>query len=154
MTEVLGHGGGTANLHDDAGLPRGLPIPQVQRVLDEPDGEHWFPRTPRRGDQAEHGAGYYAPLLHTMLFRLGWVRPDRGVFQWDGAGYPDDEPHLRMVRHLWGSEVDLAPFFLWLGEIDTLLRPFHDLVGFEDDGAPVPVDRDWAATVREREAAA
>lgn len=118
---------------------------QLHRILHAPTAGHWFPRAPQPGDPPEAGAAYYTPLVHMLLYRLGWVRPERGLDQWQlGRGDPADR-HLALLGDVWDREIDLGIFHAWLYTVrdhGPLAHVAH-AAGFEVDHEPAPRTPGW-----------
>ena len=57
---------------------------------------------------------YWAPLLHLLLYRLGWSRPDLGVRQWFDDGKPTDDETLALLSARWDADGQLDSFAQWL----------------------------------------
>ncbi len=62
--------------------------------------------------RGEVGASVWSPLMHLLMFGLGWSRPDRGLARWDRAGRSVDDPVLAVVRGWWGPHLDDLMAFL------------------------------------------
>ncbi len=74
-------------------------VPFVFRFLASPATE-LLPTPPRIGDPMHVGLGYWTPLLHVLLYSLGWAHPDHGLRWWYDAGKPtEDDPRLRLRGH-------------------------------------------------------
>lgn len=92
----------------------GYQIPSVYRILADPGASHTYQRAPRRGDEHWMALGYWTPLIHVLLYGLGWPRPSLGLKRWVDEGKPTGDPQLRLVRELWDSDGQLDWFLAWL----------------------------------------
>ncbi len=72
------------------------------------------PPPPQRGDDVFEACAYWAPLLHLLLYRVGWSRPDLGVRQWFDDGKPTDDETLALLSALWDADGQLDWFAQWL----------------------------------------
>lgn len=120
-----------------------------------------YPDRPRRDDDGEWShfearIAFYAPLLHLLMFGLGWSRPATGLARWIKQGRPVDEPVLAVVDRWWGPEVD--SFVAWLagapharGHLREALtglpspdegRPSPELAAYDD----LRASEEWLAT--------
>lgn len=121
-------------------------IPQLHRILAEPSAGHWFPEAPESGDNVHAGTLYWMPLLHMLLYRLGWMRPERGLLHL-GMFEPADyqESHLALLRVVWESDGYLDEFHTFVyGAYDAnLFQPVHNVNGFPDDGDEAPCTPGW-----------
>lgn len=55
---------------------------------------------------------YWNPLLHLLMYGLGWARADVGLLRWRELGYPTTDPVLRVVAQWWNTE-RLEDFAAW-----------------------------------------
>jgi len=101
-------------------LQWGYAIPEMYRALARPNEEHVWPPAKRLG--IPWTGGYWAPLLHLMLYSLGWANPARGLSWWYSAGTPSRDPHLGLIQDLWHHDGQLDLFAAWLWE-GPLSRP-------------------------------
>lgn len=76
------------------------------------------PDTPipsRPAPEAQHDAhiAYWTPVLHLLIFGLGWTRPDLGLAAWRARRWPLDDPILRVVHRWWGEDgvLDILAWF-------------------------------------------
>jgi hypothetical protein len=76
----------------------------------DPAGEHPAPPTPVLMNDPEADLGvhhaellaYWGPMLHLLVFGLGWARPDLGLQRWHDMGRPTDHPILAVANRWWG----------------------------------------------------
>ena len=68
---------------------------------------------------------WWAPLLHLLLYGLGWPRPDQGLQRWDRLGRPNSDPILTTVERWWGSE--LEGFLAWCAVSGTAFSQIVNL---------------------------
>lgn len=92
----------------------GYAIPGMYQMLASPARAGKMPRPPQAGESPFSGSGYWAPLLHLMLFSLGWAHPARGLRWWYEQGQPALDTHLSLVRDLWATDGQLDWFAAWL----------------------------------------
>lgn len=124
----------------------GFVIPQMFRVLADPDGGHEMLRAPQRGDELEVACGYWTALIHLMTYTLGWIRPERGILAWQTVeGEPTDDPRLELLSHVWDDDGMLHWLHAWL--YGRHLKPVTDrlgeLCGFVDDDEDTPMVEGW-----------
>ena len=90
------------------------------------------PVRPGLDAELDERIAYWAPLLHLLVFGLGWTRPDLGLAQWLERRRPLDEPILRVVDRWWGQE-GVLDFLAWAasnGGVSFRLEPnldFHSV---------------------------
>jgi hypothetical protein len=123
----------------------GLGLPWMYRALASPWTHERMLAAPTVNG-GDFGGSYWAPLLHFMIYTLGWARPDRGLKWWYDAGKPTDDPHLRFLSDIWGKDGQLDWFAAWLWATDHLppaATRLSQLTGYQDDGRPVVADRAW-----------
>ncbi|MDQ6613318.1 MAG: hypothetical protein M3083_00745 [Actinomycetota bacterium] len=109
-----------------------------------------MPAPPKPGDPHYIAIGYWAALLHMLVFSLGWARPDRGLRWWYDAGKPTDDERLRLLRDVWDADgrLDWFAAWLWSGRMIETER-FAQVTAYRDDGGRVDVDRVWLERQRD-----
>ena len=123
----------------------------MYRALASPRTHERMVAAPERDQSAFDGAlAYWTPLIHLLVYGLGWARPDRGLQRWYEAGKPVDDPRLRLVSEVWGADgqLDWLAAFLWSSAWATDTHRLNELTGYAQDGAPVAVDREWLGQQR------
>lgn len=101
---------------------------------------------PRPGDDLVAAAAYWCPLVHLLVYSLGWDRPDIGLRWWYDARKPTDDPRLRLIADVWGADGQLDWFAAWLwtdGAAAGVGRLAVDDASDSKGGTPVDVDRRW-----------
>jgi hypothetical protein len=75
-----------------------------------------WPEAPDSRSELEDATGYWTALLHLLLYRLGWSRPDIGLDAWYRAGRPTSDRVLRLIDRTYGADgqLDLFASFLWM----------------------------------------
>lgn len=76
-----------------------------------------YPHRPRPDDDGEWSTfeariAFFAPLLHLLMYGIGWSQPALGLARWIEHGRATDEPVLAVVDRWWGHDVDA--FVAWL----------------------------------------
>ena len=127
-------------------LEWGYALPAMYRALAAPSAHHEMPPPPRPNSPLFAACIYWAPLLHLMLYSLGWANPGRGLRWWYDAGKPALDPHLALVQQLWegDGQLDLFAAWLWSGPLSEsrALGP----IGAPATDAPVLVPHaEWFA---------
>lgn len=93
----------------------GFATPWIYRALASPFTRESFVQAPKRGDDIMRGPGaYWTALLNLMIYRLGWVRPDRGLRWWYDRGKPIADRTLQLVSQIWDADGQLDWFAAWL----------------------------------------
>lgn len=69
---------------------------------------------------------FFAPLLHVLMFGLGWARPDLGITRWIDLGRLVEEPVLRAVQRWWGQ--DAGSFVAWMSVSSVAQSQVHALL--------------------------
>lgn len=82
------------------------PPPLPTRMGGRRNAEERDPRTSQAGGTHEDLLAYWVPLLHLLVFGLGWVRPDLGLERWIQQGRPTQDPVLAVVERWWGPHVE------------------------------------------------
>lgn len=103
-----------------------------------------YPHCPRQrvhgdGSSFEAHIAFFAPLLHLLMYGIGWSRPALGLARWIEQDRPTDEPVLAVVDRWWGREVD--SFVAWLAGAPHArdhLREALTGVPSPDEGRPTP----------------
>ncbi|MEU4692282.1 hypothetical protein [Actinoplanes sp. NPDC023714] len=49
---------------------------------------------------------FWAPMLHLLVFGLGWRRPDLGLERWYETGEPPIHPALSVFSRWWGPHIE------------------------------------------------
>lgn len=128
----------------------GHQIPALYRILADPNGVNTFVRNPQPGDDHLVAVGYWAPLVHLMLYSFGWLRPDRGMDRWMNAGTPVDDLRFQVIQDLWDSGRQLDWFVAWLTSHPGL---GHEALGrwstVRNDDSVDEARRRWARRVTE-----
>ena len=125
----------------------GWAIPSVLRAAAGPAQHGRWPAAPQQGDEIEAATGYWAALLHLLLYSFAWARPDRGLRSWYDAGQPTADRRLRLIADTYLADGQLDWFAAWLWS--TTMPPFgyqHWMqdAGFASSSGPlVEVDRAW-----------
>lgn len=92
----------------------GWAIPVLYDTLNAPTSGRPFPRPPSSPADFQLALGYWAALMHMLVYAFGWARPDRGLKWWYDAGKPVDEPRLELLRDVWEADGQLDWFAAWL----------------------------------------
>ena len=71
------------------------------------------PTRPARDAEHDEHIAYWAPLLHLLVYGLGWPRPDLGLANWRDRRWPLENPILRVVHRWWGED-GVLDFLAWL----------------------------------------
>lgn len=79
-----------------------------------------FPSRPGTDADTDAIIAYWAPLLHLLVFGLGWTRPDLGLASWRVKRWPLEDPVLRTIDRWWGQEgvIDFLAWFALNGGIE------------------------------------
>jgi hypothetical protein len=88
-------------------------MPGVYQALAAPRSYCPVPAKPRDDSPHEASLGYWAPLHHLLLYRLGWSRPDRGLRWWYDSGKPTEDPALGLVAEVWDRDQTLDRYLAW-----------------------------------------
>lgn len=128
----------------------GVAIPWVFRALAAPDGDNQMVEAPRPGDDVWAATAYWCPLVHLLVYSLGWTHPGAGLRWWYDAGFPRDDARLRLIDDIWGAagdqQLDWFAAWLWTAGAEFGIGA----VDSEPLAARPPVDRQWV----ERQASA
>lgn len=62
------------------------------------------PSSPAITTSLDERIAYWAPVLHLLIFGLGWQRPDLGLQSWRRNGWPLENQVLRVVHRWWGED--------------------------------------------------
>ncbi|WNB86439.1 hypothetical protein [Cellulomonas sp. ATA003] len=91
---------------------------------------------------------HFSPLLHLLVFGLGWSKPDVGISRWIRSGRATNEPVLRAVQQWWAD--DLAGFVEWLGVSGSARAGIRRVLTGDPTPRPedhtigrAPADPDW-----------
>lgn len=129
--------------------PWGAWLPRAWNAVADPAGRHPPPPEPvlmmdPDADDDVYFAeliAYWGPLLHLLVYGLGWGRPDLGLERWQNLGRPIDDPILHVVNLWWGRYV---PDILGAGVLLSCMAQagaIHDRA--TRPGADVVVDPSW-----------
>jgi hypothetical protein len=88
-------------------------MPGVYQALAAPRSYSPVPAKPRDDSPHEASLGYWTPLHHLLLYRLGWSRPDRGLRWWYDNGKPTEDPTLAFVAEVWDRDQTLDRYLAW-----------------------------------------
>jgi hypothetical protein len=127
----------------------GFTLPWLYQGLAKPKAHRPMLRAPQSGDDFWPCAlGYWTPLLHLLVYGLGWTRPDLGLRWWFDAGKPANDRRLAMLSEVWDADGQLDWFaaWLWTGGRGRYLPRRHDL----SDERRVEVDHAWLRWVEQR----
>lgn len=125
----------------------GYAIPLMYRVLASPTDNLPMPPAPTV-ERTPGELGYWVPLLHLMLYSLGWAHPARGLRWWYDQGKPALDPHLALMGEMWDRDGQLDWFAAWLWD-GPLTSPMQlRMPGEPASPEPVSVDREWLAAQR------
>ncbi|PJI93561.1 hypothetical protein CLV34_2137 [Luteimicrobium subarcticum] len=83
---------------------------------------------------------YWSPLLHLLVYGLGWQRPDFGLAAWRQAGFPVDDPILNVVSRWWGHD-GVADVLSWCVERGGVAVNLRAISGTHPDLADGPPER-------------
>lgn len=127
----------------------GWAIPAVLRTSAGPSADGRWPTAPTRDAELEDATGYWAALLHLLVYTFGWAHPDRGLRWWYDAAQPRANRRLALIADTYGTDGQLDWFAAWLWSMSTPL-PGTEWMCSEtpDDGDAVAVDADWLAVQR------
>jgi hypothetical protein len=106
--------------------PWGAHLGRAWGAAADPAGEHPAPPTPVLMDDPEADLGshhaellaYWGPMLHLLVFGLGWTRPDLGLQRWHEMGQPTEHPILAVASRWWGPFI--PDVLAWAGNSDRL----------------------------------
>lgn len=132
----------------------GWAIPMVYRAAAAPAPDARWPAAPKADDQLEAATGYWAPLLHLLLYSFGWTRPDRGLRWWYDAGFPTEDHRLRLIAETYLADGQLDWFAAWLWSTampPAAFQQWAEAAGFVTPAVePVRVDITWCTAQEER----
>jgi hypothetical protein len=117
-------------------------MPGVYQALAAPRSYCPVPARPRDDSPHEAFLGYWAPLHHLLIYRLGWSRPDRGLRWWYDSGKPTKDPTLAFLSEVWDRDRTLDRYLAW-----SLTRgvEFHTESTPNYPKGPGPLSRDWGS---------
>lgn len=123
----------------------GYVIPQMYRVLADPDSGHELMRAPQEGDDIFVGCAYWSALLHLTTYTLGWIRPERAFLTWQIDGEPTDDVRLQLLSEVWSADGMLDWLHAWTYDrnIKSSTDRLGELVGFYDDDEDSPMTESW-----------
>jgi hypothetical protein len=141
--------------------PWGAWIPRAWHAVADPAGRHLAPPEPVLMTDPDAGLdlyhaeliAYWGPLLHLLVFGLGWGRPDLGLERWQKRGRPVDDPVLAVVNRWWGRYVPdilaTGPLLALMAQAgglhDRATRPGTDVVVDGSRHAAYQRDPVWQA---------
>lgn len=75
------------------------------RAAADPGGHHPVPVRPHQHGNIGLGdrIAWWCPLLHLVVYGLGWPRPDLGLARWWEAGRPTEDERLALLNRWWGE---------------------------------------------------
>jgi hypothetical protein len=88
-------------------------MPGVYQALAAPRSYCAVLAKPRDDLPHEASLGYWAPLHHLLLYRLGWSRPDHGLRWWYDSGKPTTDPTLALLAEVWDRDRTLDRYLAW-----------------------------------------
>lgn len=88
-------------------------LPSVWRVLSDPARTLTVPTHPPT--DFDGALGWWTPLVHLMVYSLGWQSPAQGLTAWHSAGRPIDDARLSLIEAIWGRNLDAMIDHLWNG---------------------------------------
>jgi hypothetical protein len=88
-------------------------IPGVYQALAAPRSYCAVPAKPADDSPHEASLGYWTPLHHLLIYRLGWSRPDEGLRWWYDNGKPTDDPTLAFLSEVWDRDQTLHQYLAW-----------------------------------------
>lgn len=131
-------------------LDWGLAIPWMFQTLASPSIPHLMPSVPQTGDPISASTTYWCPLLHLLIYSLGWTRPDRGLRWWYDADKPTNDDRLRLLANVWEADGQLDWFAAWLWTSPPFVAQIVAEDTYTDDEGRVPADRSWIDEQRRR----
>lgn len=120
-------------------------IADAYRFLAAPTLPQRFPMAPGSADDVFAAAAYWDPLVHLLLYRLGWARPDLGMEWWHRAGKPTDDPTLALVAAIWDADGYLDWFVAWVASLDNDAFPLNTHRSSKPETTVATFDRAWIA---------
>lgn len=108
-------------------LPWALGLRDVYRALAAPTAGEAVVEAPRSPLDVDHQVAYWTPLLHLLVYGLGWSDPAAGLVRWDGAGRPAEPGVLALLAALWSADGGLEGFGAWVDEATPFLPVLHEL---------------------------
>ena len=115
-------------------------IPGVYQALASPRSYCAVPAKPEGDSPHESSLGYWTPLHHLLIYRLGWSRPDEGLRWWYDNGKPTDDPTLAFISEVWDRDGTLNQYLAWSIEAQsTYLRGPSPIYTDRNDALP----REW-----------
>jgi len=113
--------------------------PWLFRALASPQTFEPVLAAPDHDDPHEQRRAYWAGLLYLLTYRLGWARTAQGITWWIKAGYPDEDPTLRLVKKVWTNDGGMHVLQAWLASAcdAPLISDFEDACGYQ----PLPARR-------------
>lgn len=88
-------------------------LPTVWRAVGDPSAALAVPlRAPVELGEA---TAWWTPMMHLMLYSLGWPSPAVGLERWDQLGRPLEDRRLALIEAVWGRHLDAMLHHLWFG---------------------------------------
>lgn len=88
-------------------------IPDLHRILANPDGGHGFPRFRKDMDLGQSCA-YWETAYYLLRRLLGWRDIGLGLQWWFSAGKPTlDDVRLTALKRIWDDDGHLATLAMW-----------------------------------------
>jgi len=115
-------------------------MPGVYQALAAPRSYCAVPAKPRHESPHEASLGYWAPLHHLLIYRLGWSRPDRGLRWWYDNGKPTKDPTLAFLAEVWDRDQTLDRYLAWSLTANV---EFHAESSPIQLNRPDALSRDW-----------
>lgn len=111
-----------------------------------------LPRRPGREATHDELAAWWCPLLHLLIYGLGWRRPDRGLAAWQAKRWPLEDPILRLVDN-WSGQDGVLDFLAWVALRGGVQIDFSPYLDHGIEAASTPADRlpDTSALSKRRE---
>lgn len=88
-------------------------LPTMWRALSDPARTIAGPPAPPA--DFDESLGWWTPVVHLMVYSLGWQSPAQGLDAWHRMGRPLDDPCLSLIEVIWGRHLDAMANYLWHG---------------------------------------
>lgn len=104
-----------------------------------------IPSRPLPGAAHEDVIAFWGPLLHLLIYGLGWRRPDAGLATWRAHGWPVDDPILRTVERWWGHDgvLDVLAWAAVRGSLDFSIETDLGGIGSTSASSPIADDAEY-----------